>query len=317
MKRKGLSLSAIKNYKHLALLILIMVSLMTSCKSVKNMGENNALAKHVILVGSDGFGAYAFEKARIPHLRKMMREGSYSLQARSVLPSSSAVNWASMIMGSGPELHGYTEWGSKTPEVPSRVIGETGIYPSIFNLLEKQKPEAKKGVSYTWGGIGYLFEKQWVDLDFNGQDDGQTLKKALEFIVEEKPALTFIHFDEPDVTGHEIGHDTPEYYQAVEKVDSLVGELLTTLEENGLMEDTVILFTADHGGIGKGHGGKNLLEMEIPWIIFGKNIAGKGKLGSSIVTYDTATTIALLLGLDTPDFWRGKPVIEALKTELK
>ena len=187
MKRKRLNISAIKIYKHLALLILIMVSLMTTCISVKNMGENKTPAEHVILVESDGFGAYVFEKVRIPHLRKMMQEGSYSLDLRSVLTSSSAVIWTSMIMGSGPELHGYTEWGSKTPEVLSRTVGETGIYPSIFNLLEKQKPEAKKRVSYTWAGIGYLSEKQWVDLNFNGKDDRQTLKRALEFIVEEKP----------------------------------------------------------------------------------------------------------------------------------
>ena len=84
----------------------------------------------------------------------------WSLKARAVLPSSSAVNWASMIMGSGPELHGFTEWGSKTPELPSRVLGEeSGLYPSIFSLVEKQLPERKTGVFYTWGGIGYLFEK--------------------------------------------------------------------------------------------------------------------------------------------------------------
>jgi predicted AlkP superfamily phosphohydrolase/phosphomutase len=38
----------------------------------------------------------------------MMENGSYTLKMRSVLPSSSAVNWASMFMGAGPELHGYT-----------------------------------------------------------------------------------------------------------------------------------------------------------------------------------------------------------------
>ena len=43
-----------------------------------------------------------------------MEDGSYTLKKRSALPSSSAINWASMFMGAGPELHGYTEWGSKT-----------------------------------------------------------------------------------------------------------------------------------------------------------------------------------------------------------
>ena len=299
--------------KTVALIILIFS--FYSCQLNKQEKKTKPIVKHVILIGSDGFGAYAFKKAKVPNLRKLMDEGSYSLQARAVLPSSSAVNWASMIMGSGPELHGYTEWGSKTPEIPSRIIGKGNIYPSIFSLINEQLPDAKKGVSYSWGGIGYLFEKNMVDLDFNGTSDDETKNKALEFIVNEKPALTFIHFNEPDGAGHNIGHDTPEYYQAVEKIDSLVGDIVKTLKKNNLLDDTAIIFSSDHGGINKGHGGKTLLEVEIPWILYGKNIPKKGQLNSSIVTYDTAATIAYLLGLETPDFWRGKSITEVFNED--
>lgn len=284
-----------------------------SCKGVQSVSKSKPISKHVILIGSDGFGAYAFEQAKLPNLRKLMAEGAYSLEARSVLPSSSAVNWASMIMGSGPELHGYTEWGSKTPELPSRVLGKGDIYPTIFSLVEEQMPAAKKGVSYTWGGIGYLFEKNMVDLDFNGQTDEETIKTALDFISKDKPALTFIHLTHPDNEGHEIGHGTPEYYAAIEKVDAQVGQIVDFIGQQGMWEDTILIFTSDHGGIGKGHGGKTLAEVEIPWIIYGRGIPAKGELKSSVVTYDTATTIAYALGLVTPDFWRGRAVIEAFE----
>ena len=66
-------------------------------------------AKHVVLIGLDGWGAYSMTKADMPNVRELMANGSYTLKKRSVLPSSSAVNWASMYMGAGPELHGYTE----------------------------------------------------------------------------------------------------------------------------------------------------------------------------------------------------------------
>jgi len=292
------------------ILFFTIISSLLSCSFDKKNAlekQNHQYAKHIILIGSDGFGAYAFEKAKIPNIRKMMNNGSYSLQARSVLPSSSAVNWASMIMGSGPELHGFTEWGSKTPELPSRIIGKGGIYPTIFSLIDEQLPNSKKGVSYNWGGIGYLFEKSMVDLDFNGETDEETVDKALEFLVENKPIFTFIHMSEPDNTGHGIGHDTPEYYESVEKIDSLVGQIIDTLEKQKMMEETIILFTSDHGGIDKGHGGKTLLEVEIPWIIYGRGIHKK-KLDQTIVTYDSGATIAFLLGLKIPEYWRGKPI---------
>lgn len=183
------------NYTYL----LLSVFIFSGCTSSNNKSyiENNSI-KHVILIGSDGFGAYAFNnKANIPNIREMMLKGSYSLKARAVFPTSSAVNWASMIMGSGPELHGFTEWGSKQPELPPRVNGTDSIYPSIISLINEQLPNEKKGVAYTWSGIGYLFEKSLVDLNYNGKSDNDTLDKALEFIVSEKPAFTFIHFDEP------------------------------------------------------------------------------------------------------------------------
>jgi predicted AlkP superfamily pyrophosphatase or phosphodiesterase len=292
---------------------LVFIVVLFSCKSGQPVTGKAPIVKHVILIGSDGFGAYAFEKAKLPNLRKLMVGGAYSLEARSVLPSSSAVNWASMIMGSGPELHGYTEWGSKTPELPSRILGKGNIYPTIFSLVDEQMPNAKKGVSYTWGGIGYLFEKNMVDLDFNGETDEETIVKALDFIAKDKPALTFIHLTHPDNEGHEVGHGTPEYYAAVEKVDAQVGQIVDFLEKQGMWDDTLLIFSSDHGGINKGHGGKTLAEVEIPWIIYGQGVPAKGELKSSVVTYDTASTIAYVLGLDTPDFWRGKTVMEAFE----
>ena len=81
-------------------------------------------AKHVVFIGLDGWGAYSLPKADMPNVKKLMEDGSYTLKKRSALPSSSAINWASMFMGAGPELHGYTEWGSKTPELPSRVLNK-------------------------------------------------------------------------------------------------------------------------------------------------------------------------------------------------
>src|SRR5699024_16844 len=95
--------------------------------------------EHIILIGADGLGAYALPDAEMPYLKNMMENGSHTLKARTVLPSSSAVNWASMLMGSGPTMHGYTEWGSKTPEIPSAVMSPYGKYPSVFSLIREQK----------------------------------------------------------------------------------------------------------------------------------------------------------------------------------
>ena len=122
-------------------------------------------AKHVVLIGLDGWGAYSVEKAEMPTVKKLMTEGSYTLKKRSVLPSSSAVNWASMFMGAGPELHGYTEWGSRTPELPSRVLSKDGIFPTVFGLLRESDAKAEIGCVCEWKGIRYVIDTLALSYD--------------------------------------------------------------------------------------------------------------------------------------------------------
>jgi len=271
--------------------------------------------EHVILIGSDGFGAYAFENAKVPNLRAMMKEGSWSLTARTVLPSSSAANWASMVMGAGPELHGYTTWGSKKPDMPARVLDEYGMFPSVYALLRKEKPVSEIGVIYEWDGIGYLFPKAAVNHDQNADGDIAVANAASKYIIEKKPNFLFVHLHDVDSVGHNVGHGTPEYYAAIERTDAHIGTILKSIKEAGIEKNTVVLFTADHGGVDKGHGLISMNEMQIPWIIRGPQIQKNKELAESIMTFDTAATIARLLKLKVPQVWIGRPVNGALNKE--
>lgn len=270
-----------------------------------------AKIEHIILIGSDGFGAYAFQKAKVPNLRTMMKEGSWSLEARSVLPSSSAANWASMVMGAGPELHGYTTWGSKKPDLPPRSLDEYGMFPSIYSLLRKEKPKSEIGVIYEWDGIGYLFPKKAVNKDQNCDGDIALTKAATAYIKDKKPTFLFVHLHDVDSVGHTVGHDTPEYYAAIERTDTHIGEILNSIKEAGMEKNTLVLFTADHGGIKKGHGSITMQEMQIPWLIKGPGIKADHEIKQSIMTFDTAATFARIFGLSAPQVWIGRAVNEA------
>ena len=65
-------------------------------------------AEHVVFIGLDGWGAYSVPKAAdIPNIRFLMQSGAYTLHKRSVFPTASAINWASMWNGCPTEIHGY------------------------------------------------------------------------------------------------------------------------------------------------------------------------------------------------------------------
>ena len=123
----------------------------------------------------------------------------------------------------------------------------------------------------------------------------------------------FIHLNEPDGVGHGIGHDTPEYYKELKNVDRRIGLIYQAIEEAGIADETIFMLSSDHGGTGKGHGGKSPEEIYIPWIIEGRGIKKNHEISDLIMTYDTAATIAWIFGLDMPQVWRGKPVLESIK----
>ena len=270
--------------------------------------------KHVILIGVDGMGANYLSKTKnIPVMQSIMRMGVSTMHARCVSPSSSADNWASMVMGAGPELHGYTEWNSQKPEIPSRALDHYGLFPTIYALLRDQRPNAKIGVIYSWGGIGYLFPKQAVNKDDHTSNDSLTADHSAKYIQSEKPDFLFVHFDGVDGAGHSIGWGTKEYYSAIQRTDEYIGQIIQSVKDAGIENNTVIIVTADHGGIKTGHGGKTIQEMEIPWMAYGKGILKNKVLNQSIMTFDTAATIAYLFGLATPQVWIGRPIQSAFK----
>lgn len=282
-----------------------------------NISAASPRAKHVILIGLDGWGAYSVSKAEMPNVKKLMDDGSYTLKKRSVLPSSSAVNWASMFMGAGPELHGYTEWYSKTPELPSREVNKNGIFPTVFSLLHESDPKAEIGCIYEWETIRCLVDTFALNYDKHVSEaesnPAAAAQYAADYIKKAHPNLLAVIIDNPDHVGHAAGHDTPEYYAMLKELDKYVGQIVNAVKEAGMLDETIFIVTADHGGINKGHGGKTMEEMETAFIISGKNIKKGHEITESMMQFDVASTIAHIFKLEQPQVWIGRPVLSAFE----
>jgi len=274
-------------------------------------------ASHVIVIGVDALSPDGVMKAKTPVLHDMMARGSWSLHARGVLPTTSGANWASILDGVGPEQHGVTsnDWQVGEFNFPASVTGSGGFFPSIFQVLTDQRPDWEVGSIYEWDGFGNLYDHRFVDYDVHGKDQDETATLAEAYIKAKRPNFLFVHLDHVDHAGHAHGHGSPLYYDAVAQADALIGRIRQATVDAGIADDTVILVTADHGGVGKGHGGESLAELEIPWIAYGKNIKPGNPLDLPINTFDTPATAAWLLGAKIPYAWLGRPVRSAVKGE--
>jgi len=283
-----------------------------SCENMKN----NALerqAEHVIVIGVDGMSPDGILNAETPVLDMLMKEGSYTMNARAVLPTSSSTNWKTMVSGAGPEQHGVTSngWERDTYILPPVIEGDEDIFPTIFGIARAMKPELKIGAIYHWGGFGRLIERSALDYDKNGESEDETVQMAVDYINSSKPNLLFIHLDHVDHAGHHDGHKTKIYYESVEKADELIGRIVEATKKAGIYDETVFIISADHGGIGYGHGGETLDEIEIPFIMHGKNIKKGNLIKHKVYQYDNASTVAFALGIEQPYAWIGKPVKSA------
>jgi arylsulfatase A-like enzyme len=83
-----------------------------------------------------------------------------------------------------------------------------------------------------------------------------------------------------------------------------------------MAKSTIVLITADHGGKGKGHSGTNMGEIEIAWILVGPGVATDKEVTTHVNTYDTAATVAYVIGQKTPKCWIARPVLEAFTTDV-
>jgi len=286
---------------------------MTSC--IKKSEKFPEGIKHVIVIGVDGLSPDGIQKANTPVMDSMIVHGAVKWNVRTVLPSSSSQNWASMIMGAGSELHGVinNDWEIDDHMLPPIVQEEDGRFPTIFSVLKREKPDSEIGVVYNWKGFGRLFQKNAVDYDRCFSTEDSTAADFIHYIQDKKPTLGFIHFDHVDHAGHHEGHGSPAYYEAVAKTDSLIGTILTGIKDAGIESNTLVIITADHGGVGYGHGGPSPKEAEIAMIFSGENVKNGYSIEQQVYTYDLAATIAFALQVTPPYAWTGRPVKAAFK----
>jgi len=119
---------------------------LNSCKQ-----ESNApIATHIVLIGIDGMSIPGFQKAATPNMDELVRNGALSFRTRSVMPTISGPNWASHLLGAGPEQHGVTMngWSTSNMSITPSVTDEDGYFPSVFSVIREQMPDAKTAFFY-------------------------------------------------------------------------------------------------------------------------------------------------------------------------
>lgn len=111
------------------------------------------------------------------------------------------------------------------------------------------------------------------------------------------------------------------YYRLIEKVDSLIGRVITSIKENGYNQNTLIVFTSDHGESLGAHGfnQKTVLYDEsakVPFILKYPEKIKAGKNTSLVNTgIDLLPTLLDFAGIAVPSFLPGRSLKEAAEKD--
>lgn len=110
------------------------------------------------------------------------------------------------------------------------------------------------------------------------------------------------------------------YDCGIRYMDGHIGKLLDALERNGVLSDTVIVVSADHGenqgelGLWAEHGSADEITCRIPMIVRWPGMTSGGKDDGLHYNLDLLPTLADLLGGPRRDTWDGESFAEALRS---
>ena len=275
----------------------------------------SAATEHVIVISIDGLRPDAIDRYDAKTIQRLMREGTYSLEAQTIYPSKTLPSHTSMLTGVPPEVHGITfntrlsdEHG--VVEVPTvfAAAKAAGYHTAAFFSKAKFHHLAQPGSLDYWQGPGSNLS-HWMAT--------KTVPDAVSYLKHEKPNLLFVHIGEPDYAGHTIGWMSFAYGWAVKRADGAVSKILDAADDAFGRGNYTVILTADHGGHGRNHGSDDPRDMTIPWIAWGKGVQPAGPLAVPIRTMDTAATALWLLGVAAPPEWVGAPVVAAFTPEAR
>jgi predicted AlkP superfamily pyrophosphatase or phosphodiesterase len=205
----------------------------------------------VVVISLDGLRPDAVQAAIAPNLVALAARGSFTYQARTIVPPITLPSHSSMLSGFTPAQHGIT-WNDYQPE-----RGFIRV-PTIFARAHEAGFRTVAVVGKA--KLTHLNVPGTIDAFLEVDDDeaaaAAAVSQARSF------GLMFVHLPDTDRAGHAQGWMSPAYLRAVANADAAVGRIL-----DALPAEATVIVCADHGGHGLGHGHEVTEDLNMSFIM--------------------------------------------------
>ncbi len=257
----------------------------------------------VLLFSVDGMRPDGMQQAHTPYLDALMAEGASTMVAQTVMPSVTLPCHTSMHRGVDVPRHGIT---TNTFMPLARPV------PSVFDVAHDN--HLRTGFFLNWPELRDLCSPESLDICVSfgeshlAEGDRHVAEAAVQF--GHDLDFAFVYLGYTDTSGHESDWMSPAYLKAIGEADRCIGYVRKGLEITG--RPIISLVMSDHGGHGRSHGTDMPEDMTIPWILHGPGIQSGYNIEGPVKIFDTAPTLAHILGIPAARQWEGQVIEEAL-----
>ena len=248
----------------------------------------------VVVISVDGLNPDAITQlgeSGAPTFHRIVDEGATTFNARSEVEMTNTLpNHTGMVTSRRIDFatggHGVT-WNDDrlVPRTVQLAAGQQ--VGSVFSSLNAVGLSSSL---FAAKGKFDLFNRSWpngVDHTLIRGNNTKLVKAARRDLRTQWRALTFLHISLPDVAGHHYGWFSPEYMDAVRESDYLIGQVLTTIgRTTESLDHTMVVVTADHGGLGPSHlDPRRFANFRVPFLVWGAGVAAGADLYAINPTY--------------------------------
>ncbi len=211
-------------------------------KRMKVAAPDYQRAKRVVFIGIDGLGGHNLEhktlEGKTPNISALRNKSAWTHKAFIDLHALSGPNWSGMLTANR---------SSRTKINSNKCTRGKGL-TTIFDQIKKYAPKMSTALVTNWNILKCYPKEGSIDTYSFLKSDEEVTDRALEILKKTPPNFFFIYLGDVDNYGHGSGKgNTPEYNKAVINADKQVGRIMNTLEEENLLEDTLVILASDHG----------------------------------------------------------------------
>lgn len=296
--------------------------------------EKESRPNIIVFVADDAgcdFGCYGNPYIQTPNIDKLAKNGIQFNKAYNTCPQSSPSR-ISMMTGMFAHTLGVEDLGEEIDEntkmIPS-YLKEVGYYTGAM-LKTHWGDNGTKQFDFYYGGKKELYAESYMTRS------NRFYSKYNEFLsnAKDNPFFLWVGFIDPhrkykepstdkvhssknvllpatEIDAPETRQDIADYYDEIHRLDQHIGFMLKTLEEQGKLENTVVIFLSDNGlPFMRGKGFLYDLGIRSPFIVSWPKKIEKGvKHENGLISFiDICPTIVDLAGAKENDNFYGKSI---------